>query len=155
MRIAYVLIAVIAVAILGFLGYGFYDYNAARENLKNMYVSIASAVPRSVGQDNITLRLGIRLYNNGSSTAAVDRIIYELYISDIKLGSGSYNARVEIPAKGSATLDTDFIISRSAFGEIFYKIISGSGFSIKLKIYMYRNTILGAVEEVRETSFKI
>ncbi len=123
--------------------------------MKNMYVGIASAMPQSVGQNSITLKLGIRLYNNGSSTAAVDRIIYELYISDTKLGSGSYNARVEIPAKGSAILDTDFIISRSAFGEIFYKIVSGSGFSIKLKIYMYRNTILGTVEEVRETSFKI
>lgn len=123
--------------------------------MKNVYVSIASAMPRSVGQDSITLRLGIRLYNNGSSTAAVDRIVYELYISDTKLGSGSYDARVEIPAKGSATLDTDFMIGRSAFGEIFYKIVSGSGFSIKLKIYMYRNTILGTVEEIRETLLKI
>jgi LEA14-like dessication related protein len=155
MRVTYTLIAVAAVAILGSLGYCFYEYSAARENLRNIYVSIASAVPRGVGQDSITLKLGIRLYNNGSSTASVDRIVHELYISDTKLGSGSYNAHVEIPDKGAATLDTDFMISRSAFGEIFYKIVSGSGFSIKLKIYMYRNTILGTVEEIRETSFKI
>ncbi|MEM1611133.1 MAG: LEA type 2 family protein [Sulfolobales archaeon] len=155
MRASYVIIAVVAIAILGFLGYGYYDYNVAREGLKNIYVGIASALPRNISQDSITLRVGVRLYNNGSSTVAIDRVIYELYISDTKLGSGSYSGHIEIPARGSVTLDTDFMISRSALGEIFYKIITGSGLSIKLKIYIYRNTLLGAVEEIRETSFKI
>ncbi|MDT7888329.1 MAG: hypothetical protein RQ885_05070 [Desulfurococcales archaeon] len=73
----------------------------------------------------------------------------------MKLSFGSYNARIEIPAKGSATLDTDFVVHRPAFEDIFYKIISGSGFSIKLKIYMYRNTMLGTIEKIREVMFKL
>jgi hypothetical protein len=49
MGVTYALIAVAAVAILGSLGYCFYEYSAAREDLKNIYVSIASAVPWGVG----------------------------------------------------------------------------------------------------------
>jgi len=40
MRDTYALIAVATVAILGSLSYCFYEYNAARKNLKNIYVSM-------------------------------------------------------------------------------------------------------------------
>jgi len=155
MRGAYIAVAVVVIAVASFLGYGFYDLNTARESLKNIQVSIGSALPTGITQDSLILRVGLSLYNNGSTSSSIDRVAYELYIGDVRVGSGSYAGRVEIPPKGSVTLNTEFTVQRSSLGEAFTKIIAGGGLSIKLRIYMYRNTLLGSVEEAREISFRV
>jgi hypothetical protein len=46
MRTSYIVISVVTIALLDFLGYSLYDYNTAKDNLKNIDISISTAMPQ-------------------------------------------------------------------------------------------------------------
>lgn len=93
---------VIAITVLGGLGYALYRYVAKQKKLlldydiKPIGVSIVPGSTLDVAKVNVTLRL----FNKAAIEATINKLYTDVYLNDVNVGYVENNNKVVIPARG-------------------------------------------------------
>ncbi len=101
----------IALAIAIIIGVFLFQQYEQREAIKNLQISLGGFDVKSIGFTSLTLGLDLNLYNPGSITATLDRIVYDVYANGNHLTNGEIPQRYDILPGQTVTVPTDITVS--------------------------------------------
>ncbi|HBS05105.1 MAG TPA: hypothetical protein DEA96_09080 [Leptospiraceae bacterium] len=91
-------------------------FQRMRENLKNCEFDLDSVSVKSLSFTKIELALDVGIKNPNAEQVILDKLVFDLYGSDRKLGSGKHNETAVIPPSERKVVTIDFSTSLSEVG---------------------------------------
>ncbi|MBI38705.1 MAG: hypothetical protein CMF59_03840 [Leptospiraceae bacterium] len=91
-------------------------FQRMRENLKNCEFDLDSVSIKSLSFTSIELALDVGIKNPNAEQVILDKLVFDLYGSDRKLGSGKHNETAVIPPSERKVVTIDFQTSLSEVG---------------------------------------
>jgi len=97
--------------------------------------------------DVVDVTFTMRVYNPSDTTVELERMEYEVFANDVRLGSGSFEEPLEIPSNQQIETSTNFVAQVSTVPPAIINAISEGEVTWNLEGTMFFDTPSGTVEQ--------
>ncbi len=118
-------------------------FQRMRENLKNCEFDLDSVSIKSLSFTSIELALDVGIKNPNAEQVILDKLVFDLYGSDRKLGSGKHNETAVIPPSERKVVTIDFQTSLSEVGMGLLQNLRSGQATYRMEGTAYLKTFLG------------
>lgn len=116
-----------------------------RENLKNCEFDLDSVNVQNISFSSVDLSLGVGIMNPNAEQVILDELVFDLYSSDRKLGSGKHSETAVIPASERKVVNIDFSASLSEIGLGILNTLKSGQATYRMEGTAYLKTFLGKI----------
>ncbi|MBU45629.1 MAG: hypothetical protein CMN76_20645 [Spirochaetaceae bacterium] len=120
-------------------------FQRMRENLKNCEFDLDSVSVKSLSFTSVELAVDVGIKNPNAEQVILDKLVFDLYSSDRKLGSGKHNETAVIPPSERKVVTIDFKTSLSEIGMGLLSTLKSGQATYRMEGTAYLSTFLGEV----------
>ncbi|MEQ8350970.1 MAG: LEA type 2 family protein [Leptospiraceae bacterium] len=120
-------------------------FQRMRENLKNCEFDLDSVSIKSMSFTSVELAVDVGIENPNSEQVILDKLVFDLYGGDRKLGSGKHNETAVIPPSERKVVSIDFSASLSEVGMGLLQNLKSGQATYRMEGTAYLKTFLGEV----------
>ena len=145
----WIVLGVVVVLILAFIaGLSFFETRKEQaEALKDTDISLSGIEVNGISSEAIDLNITLDIYNPNDVTARLERMDYNVYANDVRVGSGSFEESVEIPSNEGRRTSTNFVAQLSSVPSAILNALVIGEVLWSVEGVVYFGTPLGTIEQ--------